>query len=177
MNKQNWIFSTSITPLPAQSKIGLCSGSDVFNSLSCKTLILPLLANWFFVLNFFPSEKNYTTYIHDWIQFFPKQMGFLTWIFLPKENNTYQKLDILDFLPTTKLNFFLATFFPCGWYAYSSIHFILCFYIEKLYVMMRKDTQWIWITESASLRNRHEMCNEWNRQTSESTRMYYVLIM
>ena len=104
-------------------------------------------------------------------------MGFLTWIFLPKENNTYQKLDILDFLPATKLNFFLATFFPCGWYAYSSIHFILCFYIEKLYVIMRKDTQWIWITESASLRNRHEMCNEWHRQTSESTRMYYVPVL
>ena len=77
--------------------------------------------------NFFPSEKN-TTYIHDWIQFFPKQMGFLTWIFLPKENNTYQKLDILDFLPATKLNFFLATFFPRGWYALQAfIQFIFMF--------------------------------------------------
>ena len=58
-----------------------------------------------------------------------------------------------------------------------SFNLFLCFYIEKLYVIMRKDTQWIWITESASLRNRHEMCNEWNRQTSESTRMYYILVL
>ena len=133
MNKQNWIFSTSITPLPAQSKIGLCSGSDVFHSLSCKTLILPLLANWFFCFEFFPLRKNiYTTYIHYWIQFFPKQMGFLTWIFLPQKKWHLSKLNILDFLPAMQMNwnFSLANFSRVDGMLFS-IHFIFMFLYRK----------------------------------------------
>ena len=54
-------------------------------------LIFPPPRNGFLNFEIFPPpKKKYTTYIHDWIQLFPKQMGFLTWIFLPQENNTYQ---------------------------------------------------------------------------------------
>lgn len=89
-------------------------------------------------------------------------------------------MNILDFLPAMQMNwnFSLANFSRVdGMLLKHSFNLFLCFYIEKLYVIMRKDTQWIWITESASLRNRHEMCNEWHRQTSESTRTIYVLVL
>ena len=90
----------------------------------------------------------------------------------------FKKLDILDFCPQRNWTFSWQLFSRVdGMLFKHSFNLFLCFYIEKLYVIMRKDTQWIWITESASLRNRHEMCNEWHRQTSESTRMYYVLVL
>ena len=83
----NWFWFLNFFPKKIIFQNNLITKNFDFSSLMW---VFPLPRNGFWILKFFSLRKKYTTYIHDWIQLFPKQMGFLTWIFLPQENNTYQ---------------------------------------------------------------------------------------